>query len=61
MSAWAKQQTKETFRANQELASSIFNVSAEQAEKNRNEYKAEKVRKCKIRMINAWRAKQKQS
>jgi len=43
MSAWAKQQTKETFRANQELASSIFNVSAEQAEKNRNEYKAMKL------------------
>lgn len=59
MSAWSKQQTIETFRANQETAANIFNVSSEKAEQSRNEYKAEKVRKYKIRLINEWRAKQK--
>lgn len=58
MSAWDLQQTTETIRANIEARFNSFS-SDEQMEKNAAEYKAEKIRKCKIRMILAWRAKQK--
>lgn len=57
MSSFAKQQTIETFRANAELSSSVFNVSAEQAEASRKAYRAEKVRKYKIRLIDGWRSR----
>lgn len=58
-SAFDKQQTPETIRQNVESWASIHMVSDEQAEKNRREYRAEKVRKYKIRLINEWRAKRK--
>lgn len=56
--AFDKQQTPETIRQNVENWTSIHMVSAEQAEKSRSEYRAEKVRRYKIRLINEWRAKQ---
>ncbi len=55
--AFDKQQTIETFRANAELASSLFTVSTEQAEVSRQAYRAEKVRKYKISLINSWRSR----
>jgi hypothetical protein len=59
MSAFAKQQTIETLRSNIDSWYNTFSVSNEQAEAGRQEYKADKVRKYKIRLINQWRAKQK--
>lgn len=55
MNVWDTQQTAETIA---QRYSNMRFISAEEAAKNEAEYKAEKVRKCKIRMINAWRAKQ---
>lgn len=57
---YSKQQTIETIRSNLEMQQSVWDMTTdEQRQKNEAEYKADKVRKCKIRMINAWRAKQK--
>jgi len=53
-------QTIETIRSNLEVRQAVWSATSdEQRAKNEAEYKADKVRKYKIRMINEWRAKQK--
>lgn len=56
MDAWSTQQTAETIA---ERYRNMRFVTPEEAAKNMAEYKAEKVRKYKIRLINEWRAKNK--
>jgi hypothetical protein len=51
------QQTPETIRANIEARFNTFTTDQAQIEKNRMEYRAEKTRLYKIRLINQWRAK----
>jgi hypothetical protein len=59
MSAFAKQQTIETQRDFAELASTLVHVSNERAEAGRREYRAERTRLYKLRLIREWRAKRK--
>jgi len=58
--SFGKQQTIESIRSNLEIRQAIWDATTNaQRIANAGEYRAEKVRKCKIRMINAWREKQK--
>lgn len=51
-------QTIETLRSNLEVRQAVWSATSdEQRAKNEAEYKADKVRKYKIRLINKWRAK----
>lgn len=53
-----KQQTIETIRSNLEMQQAVWDATSEEKrEAERAAYKAEKIRKYKIRLINEWRAK----
>jgi hypothetical protein len=54
MNIWDTQQTSETIRTRYE---NMHFMSADEAAKNAAEYKAEKVRLYKLRLIKEWRAK----
>lgn len=56
MDVWSTQQTAETIA---ERCKNMRFVSPEEAAKNAAEYKAEKIRKYKLRLIREWRAKHK--
>lgn len=56
MNVWDTQQTAETIRANIEARFNSFS-SYEQMEKNRLQYKAEKLRRYKLSLIRKWREK----
>jgi hypothetical protein len=57
MSAFDLQQTLETQRAFAELTEKVLYVSNDRAEAGRREYRAEKARLYKLRLIREWRAK----
>ena len=51
-------QTIETIRSNLEIRQAVWSATSdEQRAKNEAEYKAEKIKKYKISLINAWRRK----
>ena len=59
-SVYGTQQTNKTIRTNIETWSSLHTVSDDRAAIERARYEAEKVRKFKLRLLDAWRANRKE-
>lgn len=57
MNTFATQQTNETIHSNIQNWTALHTVSHDKGEENRKIYEAEKMKKFKIRMIEAFRAK----
>lgn len=58
MYAYGTQQTPATIAQNVARSIALHSVSREQGEANRRVYEAEKTRRYKLRLLDAWRARE---